>query len=472
MSPARKKRVLIVCPNSWDEAQLAAAGPRLERTYELLFHGADAEGDPAGFPLLSFVAEVVERYRGRIDGVTSSSDYPGCLVAAAVAQELGLPGPAPEALLRCSHKYYARLAQREAVPEATPRFALVDPRRLDRDAPGPDFPCFVKPVKSWFSVLAQPVGSFEELQAFAARPDVRTHLTAFVAPFNQFIARYSDLALDGGFLLAEDLLRGDQVTVEGFVSRGEVVVTGIVDSVMFPGTISFRRFDCPSRLDGAVQARMTGIVRRVVRHVGLDDSLFNVELFHDPATGRLTIIEINPRMVGQFADLMEMVTGTNTYEVLLAVAAGERPAARRGAGRFAVAASFPLRAFEDRRVRRVPGAARLAEVRQRHPVSVVKVYCRPGHWLSEEGQSDGLTHRYGVVNMGGQRHASLLAEFAEVEGALGFEFDATAAPGSPRGPGRRAPPGRRRVGGLQDRPGRRASAARSSAATWPYARST
>jgi hypothetical protein len=42
-------------------------------------------------------------------------------------------------------------------------------------------------------------------------------------------------------------------------------------------------------------------------------------------------------------------------------------------------ASFPLRALEDRRVLRVPGPAQLAEVRRRHPVSVVKVYCRPGH---------------------------------------------------------------------------------------------
>jgi hypothetical protein len=179
---------------------------------------------------------------------------------------------------------------------------------------------------------------------------------------------------------------------------------------------------------------MTEIVLRLVRHVGLDDSLFNVELFHDPATGRVTIIEINPRMVGQFADLREMVDGTNTYEVLLAVAAGEPPALRRAAGRFPVAASFPLRAFEDRRVLRVPGAARLAEVRRRRPVSVVKVYCRPGHWLSEEGQSDGLTHRYGVVNMGGRSLESLLAEFAAVEGELGFAFEGGASAPSARRP--------------------------------------
>jgi hypothetical protein len=80
-----RPRVLIVCPNSWDEAQLALARPRWEAEYELVYHGEDAENDPAGFPLPAFVDEVVQRYGGRVDGVASSSDYPDCLVVAAVA---------------------------------------------------------------------------------------------------------------------------------------------------------------------------------------------------------------------------------------------------------------------------------------------------------------------------------------------------------------------------------------------------
>ena len=158
-------------------------------------------------------------------------------------------------------------------------------------------------------------------------------------------------------------------------------------------------------------------------------------------------------MVGQFADLREMVDGTNTYEVLLAVAAGEPPALRRAAGRFPVAASFPLRAFEDRRVLRVPDAARLAEVRRRRPVSVVKVYCRPGHWLSEEGQSDGLTHRYGVVNMGGRSRSRCWRSSPRWRVSWG----------SPSRAGRQPPP---------PRPRACPSAARSSPSTCWYARST
>ena len=45
------------------------------------------------------------------------------------------------------------------------------------------------------------------------------------------------------------------------------------------------------------------------------------------------IIEINPRMCSQFADLFEKVDGTNTYEYALALATGVRPHVSHGNGR-------------------------------------------------------------------------------------------------------------------------------------------
>src|SRR5439155_16503510 len=112
----------------------------------LHFAGEEAEDHPATFDALAFIDETVRAWRGRrLDGVTSSGDYPGCIVAAAIAQELGLPGPPPGAVLTCSHKYYSRLAQQRTVPAATPRFALVEPGSA-RNLPLP-FPLFVKPVK-------------------------------------------------------------------------------------------------------------------------------------------------------------------------------------------------------------------------------------------------------------------------------------------------------------------------------------
>ena len=47
-----------------------------------------------------------------------------------------------------------------------------------------------------------------------------------------------------------------QVTVEGYAFGGEVDILGVVDSIFFPGTLAFSRFDYPSALPEGVQERM------------------------------------------------------------------------------------------------------------------------------------------------------------------------------------------------------------------------
>ncbi|MBI3969957.1 MAG: ATP-grasp domain-containing protein [Chloroflexi bacterium] len=419
------KDVLLVCPSAWDKAQIPASGNLRGKGYRLRFVADEAEDYPSTFDALSFIDATVRELRERsVDGVTSSSDYPGCIVAAAIARELGLPGAAPETVLTCSHKYYSRVAQREAAPQATPAFAIIDPDTPRKNPPGLSFPLFVKPVKSWFSILAEKIDSLEELQTFAARPDVKAHLLEFVGPFNRLLARYTDFCYSGSHLIAEEILSGDQVTVEGFSFGGEVEIAGIVDSVMFPGTKSFQRFDYPSSLPEGVQRRMGDVARRVIAHVGLDNSLFNVEMFYDRATDRIGIIEINPRMCGQFADMLESVNGTNTYEILLGLATGERPAMKRMQGRYKVAASFPLRVFRDMRVRRVPAPEDIERVKREFPVTIVKMHYAEGQRLSDvPDNSDGPSYRYGVVNMAGDDLRSMLAEFEEVRRRLNWVLE-------------------------------------------------
>ena len=425
------KHVLLVCPAAWDMAQIPSSRTFPRDAYTLHLAGEEAEDYPTTFDATGFIDRVVDEWHGkRLDGVTSSSDYPGCIVAAAIAQELGLPGPRPEAVLTCSHKYYSRLAQQRSVPEATPPFALVNPAAPDPAALPLSYPLFVKPVKSWFSILAEPMASPGALRAFVATPEVREHLTSFVAPFNRLLRRYTQFERDGSYLIAEGLLSGTQVTVEGFVFHGQVEVMAVVDSVMFPGTKSFQRFDLPSALSEAAQDRMAEVVTRAIRATGLDDSLFNVELFFDPVTDRIAIIEINPRMCGQFADMMESVHGTNTYEILLALATGQRPTFRRGAGRHQVAASFPLRSFEDARVAKLPDAARIEAVRAQLPITCVKAgYYREGQLLSDLPEnSDGMTWRYGVINAAASDHPALLRTFEAAREALDFRLAAVSRP--------------------------------------------
>ena len=418
------KKVLIVFPTSWDRKQLSVCAADLAGRYELEYAEPGDDDCPWDFDVCAYIDEVVERYRGKIDGVLSSSDYPGATVAAAVATRLGLPGSVPEAVIRASHKYYSRRAQREAVPEATARFALVDP-----DSPAPDigdvgFPCFIKPVKGAFSVMSRRLNSQEELEAFLDRNAVTEFRKYYLNMFNQLVRALTPFEFDGNYFLAEEFLHGDQVTLEGFEHDGAVEILGIVDSAKHPGTDSFAGFHYPSSLPASVQVRMDEVATQVVRRVGLTSSLFNIEMIYDAATDRIGIIELNPRLCGQFADLYKKVDGTSGYEVALAVATGERPKLQRNAGAFACAASLPLRIFEPARVVRAPGPADISAVEAAAPGTLVWSECETGQKLSDfESAEDGQSARYGITNLGGADRADLTARAERVRQRLSFEFE-------------------------------------------------
>lgn len=386
--------------------------------------GADAEHAPELFDAEAFITDALAALStDTVDGIVSSSDYPGCLVAAFISRELGLPGPSPRSVLRCSHKYYSRIAQREAAPEATPRFALVDPYRIDRRPLELPFPVFVKPVKSWFSQHARRVNNLDELRRYVRQPALRAHLAEFVRPFNQLLSLEGGFAFDGGYLIAEEIIVGNQVTLEGFVVAGHAQVVGILDSVMYEGTISFERFEYPSTIADDVSERMRLVIERVLRHIEFDTGLFNVELRHDPTTDEVWIVEINPRMCSQWADLMERVNGTNTYEILFAVAAGDDPPPVSPSGDESVATSFVLRRFEDAIVVRAPSEAQLELVRSSSLVTSISSFYGAQQRLSQNlYQWDGDSYRYAVVNMAGPTRWAVNRGFEAVSSELGFEF--------------------------------------------------
>jgi biotin carboxylase len=355
--------------------------------------------------------------------VTSSSDYPGAALAAALARELGVPGSAPETILGCSHKWYSRAAQREVVPDATPWFALVDPKRPLANVEELRFPCWVKPVKGSFSVFSRRVDRAEELAAFLDRPAVHEFVDRYLELFHELVREHTGFEKDGRWFLAEELLTGSLATVEGFAAEGDVEILGIVDSVTHPVTGSFVRFNYPSALPQEVQERMRDIAVRLIRAKGLSHSMFNIEMMVDARHDRIRVVEVNPRLCGQFADLYAKVDGTSGYEVALAVAAGERPEIRRGGGSQSAASSFPLRVFEHVRVTRSPDEKVVRRVEAEHPGALVWNECAAGQELAEfEGTEDGASCRYGVVNVGGLDRADVLARFDLVLGDLDWAF--------------------------------------------------
>ncbi len=326
-------------------------------------------------------------------------------------------------MIRSSHKYYSRLVQRQAAPEATPWFALVDPQRPEASA-DLEFPCFLKPVKGAFSVMSRRIDSHPELVSFLHRPALREFLDSYLGIFNQLVHQLTRLEIDGRFFLAEQLLHGTLVTVEGFSYQGEIEILGVVDSVVQPGTGSFLRFDYPSELTPPVQSRMAGIARRVISQLGLDNSLFNIEMIYDPASDRIGIIEVNPRICGQFADLYQKVDGTNGYEVALALATGARPLIQRGNGRYRFASSFPLRIFEPARVSQAPGPTEIEAAEALYPETMIWSECAAGELLSDfESIEDGQSYRYAVINLGAAQRGEVQDRCATVRARLGYRFE-------------------------------------------------
>jgi len=421
------KRILVLFPKDWDREELASE--RFRGRYEFLFHGFDLFRFPENAALLTFdvrrfIDRLVDRYRGtRIDGVFSNNEQFGALIAALVAQRLGLPATAPRAIIDCQHKYYARLRQRELLPEATPAFAVFPYDVRSAGEVGLPFPFFVKPVKATYSVLARRVDDFAELQQHLRfRALEKMLIRKLVKPFNDLMRDHTDYTVDAHHMIAEELLEGVQVNVDGFMWNGEVTILGIIDEIMYPGTCAFMRFEYPSRLPPDVLARIASLTRTLIAGIGYGCGFFNVELVYDPATGAIRIVEVNPRLASQLANLYRRVDGYDPYELLIGMSAGDTPRFVRGHGEFGAAASFVLRRFDGRPVRTMPSPAQLRSVHESFPDARIMFYFKRGASLAREMKWLG-SHRYAVVNLGGATASDLHERFGQIRRRLAFDGD-------------------------------------------------
>lgn len=414
-------------PFDWDAAEL----PRLAATGRWRFAAA-------GFDLFAFPAQLAlagfdhERFaarqaaRGRRQGwraVVSHGEQFGALAAALVAERLGLPGAAPEAIVAAQHKLHARRVLQQVAPEASLPFhdAAIDP-----DAPLPPgllLPAFAKPVKGSFSVLARTVGSAADLRRhldFGWRE--RFVLRRLVAPFDRVARARLPQAGPADRLLLEAPVPAHvpQFNLDGWVAAGRVHALGVVDAVCYPGTRAFMRWELPSALPQPVQARALDVARRFLGAIGYRLGFFNLEFFHDPDTDRLTVIECNPRLASQFGDLYRRVLGRDPHAMALDLALGEdplaRPAAEPGA---AVAASLVYRAFDPAAVPPPPTAAQAAALHRAFPGALLLPAPKTRAGQARDFRWTG-NHHFGFVHLGAPDRAALLDRAEQASALLGW----------------------------------------------------
>ena len=251
--------ILVLCPQERDRQAVAREG--LDTRHRVRFAGEDLDRlesfDPVAF--LPGVRGDPGR-RGRRPRRISRRSSPRS------SPREGLPGPSPEALLACQHKPTSRRIQLSVARESTPRFA-----ELGQHLPF-EPPFFVKPV----------VGRLSSTRCAWTRWRISRPSPTWTA----YADRYGAIAALAGArpdrargFLAEELLEGLEVTLDGYVHAGRVTTIGVTDSVMYPGTISFERFEYPTRLARERQAELAELAERLVLAHGLDDTFFNIEFF-------------------------------------------------------------------------------------------------------------------------------------------------------------------------------------------------
>ena len=425
-----KPIVLVLFPQEYDDLALVP----LEAThhqYEFVREGFDLFTFPSNVRLLWFNVEIfvqnlLRKYRSReIVAVASTHEQFGALAASLLSEKLGLPGTPLKGLLTAQHKYLARQIHRAVLPDNVPPFCGF---RYDADVTNAitiDYPIFVKPVKAAFSVLAkrcQDEASLREHLKF--RIWEKIIIKRLTWPFRRVSAKHIQCEIDAECFIAESCIDGAlQFCVDGYAHDGKVNILGTVDSVMYPGTNAFMRFEYPSQLAASHVEKLEAVAKRAVEAVGLAQGLFNVELFFDPKTERITIIEINPRMAGQFSDLYERVDGKSLWALELDLALGKAPVWPHREGKFGSAASFVFREFGDA-VKQAPPEHQQTWLSKAYPDS--RLFLDIKHSTSRARETKWIgAYRYALVHMGGTDHEDLMTRFTNVCEHLDFDGKAS-----------------------------------------------
>ena len=211
-------------------------------------------------------------------------------------------------------------------------------------------------------------------------------------------ARRAASGVDVHGFLVEELLTGDEVTLEGYVHAGRTTIVGVTDSLKYAGTNSFERFEYPSalppeRLDGAGAPSPAASSRRT----GFDDGFFNIELFV-PETGAGETDRAQRRASPPSSRRScERFTGRSTYDALLALACGDDPAWHAGL-RTASRSATACACFEDAFVEGVPA-----------PDDGVEILVAAGAATSRSrATNDAESYRLAIFHEGGETREEAL----------------------------------------------------------------
>ena len=350
------RRVLLLVPaRSYRAADFMLAATKMGLDLTVASDGALPAG---GRPVIPAHPDDPDRSAGQIasccgpvDAVVAA-DTPMLLLAAAVADRLGLPHNPVGAVLAASDKARQRQLWADA-GVAQPRYETVPAHApaaaVRRAAAATGFPCVVKAVS-----LSASQGV---LRADDAAEAVRaaTRIRRILAAARQRAAEP---------LLVEDYLPGPELSIDGLLTGGALTPVAVFDKPAMPDGPTFEEtlLVTPSRLARHVLAAAVRTAGHAARELGLQTGPVHAEL-RVTASGP-AMLELAARSIGGLCSRALRFPGDKSLEeLILANALGEpvpagSPPAPRPSGVFMVpvARAGVLRAVEGRsEAEAVPG---------------------------------------------------------------------------------------------------------------------
>ncbi|MFA6242275.1 MAG: ATP-grasp domain-containing protein [Candidatus Hydrogenedentales bacterium] len=318
-------------------------------------------------------------------GVVSVANDPCIVPLALLCEALHLPGITPELARLARDKSGVRERLRTSLPHYCPRFCVVDNREaLPHVGTVCGWPAVLKPCLSSGSKGVVIVNDETELDA---------------------AYQYSSRFTNDNKVLAEELLIGQEVSVEGLVADGETYIAAVTDKMTTPPPFCVEiGHSIPSRLSGGIREEVIRCVRDITGTLGLNNCALHAEIY---ATARgPKLVEFGARLGGGCitSHLVPLATGINLNRAVISMATGHAPAV---VPTLSQGAAIRFMTPPAGRVTAIRGLSEAMEA-----PGVVEVACTlsPGDIVSRLENSD---HRVGYVITTGPDAESAMARAAE-----------------------------------------------------------
>lgn len=422
-----KKHVLVVGCDSFNLKELGTIEDADRYNFIPIFDTKTADvSDSLNLdPLLQQASDKINEVGG-VDAIICFYDYPFTLLAALLREKYKLPGPTLISSIQCEHKYWSRVEQQKVIPENISAFQAVNPfQQTSLDQLDISTPFWIKPVKSFSSQLGFKIENAQDYEQSIEK--IQQNIGPFAHSFNVFLDRVElpeDIkSIDGNYCIAEGIMQGHQCTISGYVYNHEVYSYGLVDSFSYPDTPSFFYYLLPSTLPSHVKERISAISKRVMKQFSFNNSPFNIEFYYDKQEDKIWLLEINPRMSQSHADIYNKVRGRSNHQVLVKLALGEEPHYKKLQGKYACAAKFMYRVFEDGIIEHVPSLDEIHQLEQKYEDSLIHIGVKEGQRLSELYRQDSYSYALGHIMLGAQSQEELLSKYEQIIDDLGVKIN-------------------------------------------------